>query len=65
MPKFEKLLMAVTGKGRWTPSHFRNWAESYEKGFGVIGVPFVEWLNELADTLEEIYAEVIEKYEEE
>ena len=66
MPNFEKLLMAVTRNGQLTPAHFRAWADHAEiyvisgKLFSIPG-----WLRELADSLEEIYAEVIEKYKEE
>ena len=63
MPNFEKLLMAVTRNGQLTPTDFRKWAHHYARELGVSTATM--WLEELADTLEEIYAEVIEKYKEE
>ena len=74
MPKFEKLLMAVTRNGQLQPDHFRGWADVIEQHRRCTGVNVVVrysepdisgWLRELADALEEIYAEVIEKYKEE
>lgn len=68
MPKFEKLLMAVTRNGQLQPTHFRGWAKArakLAKKMMYVDPAMTIWLLELADTLEEIYAEVIARYEEE
>lgn len=74
MPKFEKLLKAVTRNGQLQPAHLRGWAtalENHQRYSGVNVVvryselDLVAWLRGLADTLEVIYAEVTEKYREE
>lgn len=73
MPNFEKLLMAVTRNGALQPTHLRGWAKALEDHQRYSGVnvvvrysenDIVAWLREIADTLEEIYAEVTEKYKE-
>lgn len=65
MPHFERLLMAVTRNGQLQPSHFRVWARCLKSDDPHRQSLIPGWLLELADTLEEIYAEVTEKYEEE